>query len=626
MTDGAKGALAALGLLAVWQAPGVALAQAAAPAPSLREFGLDRSGAGDLTWRSARRSGDVLELRDVRSGDAVMARAVVTMAGEAVARIRFEEVRVPQEGLSLRAVELIGPTPGLLRAGASAFVGLDPLTRPAAGPVGAAQLRIEGVEAKQADGTATIASAHFDAFSLTEAAIGFEALDLSGVRFVSGDAATSVAIDRARLAGPTPTMVKLMAEGAPAAAALSRLVPGADAAGPAAKTLKASDLAWFRDVSMSGLRVESKVGGATARADGRIDADVAPPARDQSVSLSVARFTVEGFERGAVGLIELSGVSGRFAGGRGEPQGSFTFEGLTVRDFALDYFLTSVTQSLQATVEAAAGGAAASSGAAALAGPPALPGGPLDPGFSAFSLGAIEAEAQGARLSISPLRYDLTRAADGYVTAITSTPWTFALRAERTQGPEGAFGAMLAKGLADFGYPEGLTLRLTPGTSSMDRARDQVSVRDAGFEWVDGLGLSMQLQLAGAQALLAASRNPRIAAQPTLLADAAQIAGFGLALRDLGGLTKLAAFAARRSTSTPAQTAAQTRAAWAAQVEALGEASGVERAVMAGLARWLREGGGLTITAAPAAPVPASSLQGDGKGWKRLNLTVENRP
>jgi hypothetical protein len=624
MNHGARGGLAALGLLMVCQTPGLALAQAAAPALTLREFGLDRSGAGDLTWRSARRTGDVLELREVRSGAATMARALVSLDADVVRRVRFEEVRVPEEGLFLRAVELIEPTPGLLRAGASAFVGLDPLKQPAGGPVGAAQLRIEDIEAKEADGAVAIAAAQFDGFSLTDAAIGFDALNLSGLRFTAADASSSVVIDSARLAGPTPTMVKLMAEGAPAAAALSRLVPGADAAGAAGKTLRASDLAWFRDVSVSGLRIESKVGGTAARANGRIDTEVAPPAREQRVSLAVESFKVEGFERGAVGLIELAGVSGRFAGGRGEPQGSFTFEGLTIRDFALDYFLTSITQSLRAATEAAAGGAAASSGAAALAGPPALPGRPLDPGFSAFSLGAIEAEAQGARLSISPLRYDLTRAPDGYVTAIASAPWTFALRAERTQGPEGAFGAVLAQGLADFGYPAGLTVRLMPGTSAMDRVRDQVSVRDAGLEWVDGLGLSMQLQLAGAQALLAASRNPRVATQPALLADAAQIAGFGFDLRDLGGLSRLAAFAARRS--APSQTPAQTRASWAAQVEALGEASGVERAILAGLARWLRDGGRLLVTAAPAAPVPSSSLIGDGKGWKRLNLTVENRP
>lgn len=629
MTRWKLAAASALAMLAAGGVGAPALAAAAAPGVTLRDFGLDRSGVGDLTWRSARRTGNTLELRDVRSGDARMARALVTLDGEAVRRIRFEDVRLESEGLSLGAVDLFEPTPALLQAGASAFVALDPLGRPAPGPVGAARLRIEGIEAKDEAGAFAVEMAEFSGFALTADAVDFQTLDLAGLRFTAPDANATLAVDLIRLAGPTATMRKLMGEGSPVGA-LAQLAPAPAPAGAAPKALKSSDFAWFHDVTFTGLRLESKLPSSQPTPE-RIEGGVAaaPAPASQRLSLSAASFRVEGFAQGEVDLIEVKGLSGRLIGRLGQPEGSFTFEGLTIRDLAVDYYLATIEQSLRAAGRAVAGraaaGAAATAGATAAAAPlPALPGGPLDPGFSAFSLGAIEAEAQGARLSIGPLRYEFARAPDGYVTAISSAPWAFALRAERTTGQNAAFGSALATALAEIGYPEGVSFRLLPGAAAMDRARDEVSVRDAGFDWTNGLSLSIQLRLAQAAAVLAASRNPRSAADLTALTGAARLAGFGLDVRDLGGLSRIAALAARRDGA--GKTPSAIRAQWAAQVEALGKASGVEQTLLQGFARWLREGGGLVVTAAPSAPVPVDTLGSEGKGWKQLNLRVENKP
>jgi hypothetical protein len=395
------------------------------------------------------------------------------------------------------------------------------------------------------------------------------------------------------------------------------------------------DVPWFRDVQLEDLAIAFPI-PATARGTDpdKIDGSTAPASGrpDRAMRLSVARFAIEGNEPGLIRSIEVRDLLGEVRRKAGPVEGRFSLGGMRLSDLDTAYYGAIMRGAFEGALARTASDEGDKKATPALSAEPVAMSrdGPLSAGFSALEVGPLQIDIAGAQFTATSFRYIYERDETGLITSASAPRVILGLSVTDANPQTSSVGAALRQMLDVLGYPEGLRLFLDAGVTRFDPKADTFDYSGGAFEWENGLRVAFSMRFADAMAYGRAMRTPAIVADTKKAEPFVRISGGVVEVSDLGALSRIAAAAARQQGGLSPQA---LRDQWAAQSEQMlaGQVQDEEpaalQAIRAGLAAFIRQGGVLTITAAPTAPIGLDQLNtAQGKGWKQLNLKTVHKP
>lgn len=600
-------------LLAVG-APEAAVAQSRSE--TLQALGVSQREARDVRWGAANRAGDVLTLTDVRIGAQRWRSVAVTFApgGTQVASVRLEGLGSPAGGVSVGSVDIFAPEGAALRGVLHLLADAAPSPKARGdAPIGAvARAVATDLGFKDADGTAAASALEVRGYRQTAQGVSIDAIALSNLDWnaVNGDRVTARSF---RVERPSPELAALIAA-TPARAA----APGADLVGLG-----------FADLVFEGVdaRIAATSGpqpppGGQAPGPLPVGVDLGP------TRLTVDRFRIGGLSAARVEAVEIDGMALRIDDRAGKPFLSADVDGLALANVDLAYW-RAYAGALGA-IMAAAGPRADGAESPAVPPVPLPPGGPIDLGADRLAVRNLTVNVMGARVALAGLEYVVTRDARGAAVRLSMPPTA---RLDVGYMPGGGLSEVLKAGLGAIGYT---SMRFTfGGEATWDPATDTSVFSDSFVAMREGFRLDYAMTLGGMSALMKAASQLGATPAPSpaqlaALSDPITLGAARLRLDDEGILARVANAVAKAGPGGGAgQTPRALRESAAQGLEtSFLRSKGMEtlQPVVSAFAEWLREGGQVEVTAAPATPVTGKALrEAPGEALKALNLTARKR-